>query len=52
MDAANKTVKVLDQNAAGDQSNSTTIANNFVSQNVDLIYAIATSAAQAAKNAR
>lgn len=51
MDAANKTVKILDQNAAGDQSNNMTIASNFVSQDVDLIYAIATSAAQAAKTA-
>jgi len=51
MDAAGKTVKVLDKNAAGDESNNTTIADNFVAQNVDLIYAIATSSSQAAANA-
>lgn len=37
------------QNAQGDQSNCETIANKFVNDNDDLIYAIATPAAQAVK---
>lgn len=48
MDAAGKTVTILDENAAGDQSNNITIAETFVNKNADLIYAIATSSAQAA----
>ncbi|MBP3917955.1 MAG: ABC transporter substrate-binding protein [Clostridia bacterium] len=48
MDAAGKTVTILDENAAGDQANNITIAETFVNKNVDLIYAIATSSAQAA----
>ena len=51
MDAAGKTVTILDENAAGDQANNITIAETFVSKNVDLIYAIATSSAQAAASA-
>ncbi len=47
MAAAGKTVKILDQNAAGDQSNNVTISESFVAQGVDLMYAIATSSAQA-----
>lgn len=48
MSEAGKTVTILDQNAAGDQSNNVTISDSFVSQGVDLIYTIATSSAQAA----
>lgn len=51
MQAAGKTICVLNENAAGDQSNNTTIATTFVSKGVDLIYAIATSSAQAAASA-
>lgn len=51
MSEAGKTVTILDQNAAGDQSNCVTIADSFVAQKVDLIYTIATSAAQAAASA-
>lgn len=51
MDAAGKTVKVLDKNAAGEEANNTTIAEAFVAQNVSLIYAIATSSSQAAASA-
>ena len=51
MNAAGKTVTILDKNANGDESNNVTIAENFVSQNVDLIYTIATSASQAAATA-
>lgn len=39
-----------DQNAQGDGSNCTTIADKFVNDNVDLIFAIATPTAQAAAN--
>lgn len=39
-----------DQNAQGDGSNCTTIAEKFVNDNVDLIFAIATPTAQAAAN--
>ncbi|MBR1810162.1 MAG: ABC transporter substrate-binding protein [Clostridia bacterium] len=39
------------QNAQGEQANCVTIANNFVANNYDLILAIATPAAQAAKQA-
>ncbi|WP_303677031.1 ABC transporter substrate binding protein, partial [Faecalibaculum rodentium] len=38
------------KNAQGDQSNCTTIAQTFVNDGDDLIYAIATPAAQAAAN--
>ncbi len=48
MAAANKTVTILDQNASGDESNNTTIAETFVAKNVNLIYTIATSSSQAA----
>ena len=48
MAAAGKTVAVLDKNASNEQSNNITIAENFVHQNVDLIYTIATSSSQAA----
>lgn len=48
MKAANKTVKIDDKNASGDESNNTTIAAQFVADNVDLIYTIATSSSQAA----
>ncbi len=48
MSAKGKTVAILDKNASNDQSNNTTIANTFVSKNVDLIYTIATSSSQAA----
>ncbi|MBQ8207480.1 MAG: ABC transporter substrate-binding protein [Clostridia bacterium] len=48
MSEAGKTVTILDQNAAGDQSNCVTISESFVGQDVDLIYTIATSAAQSA----
>jgi putative ABC transport system substrate-binding protein len=39
------------QNAQGEQTNCTTIVNKFVSDGVDMIFAIATPAAQAAKTA-
>ena len=45
---AGKTVTILDQNASNEQANNITIAESFVSQNVDLIYTIATSSSQAA----
>lgn len=51
MKAANKTFRVLDENASNEQANNVTIATGFVAQNVDLIYAIATSSAQAAAEA-
>ena len=51
MNAAGKTVNILDKNANGDESNNTTIVENFVSQQVDLIYTIATSSSQAAVTA-
>ncbi|MBQ0102500.1 MAG: hypothetical protein KBT31_06890 [Firmicutes bacterium] len=51
MSEAGKKVCILDQNASNDQSNNTTISESFVSKNVDLIYAIATSSAQAAASA-
>lgn len=43
-------VEIDYKNAQGDQSNNKTIANTFVNNNVDLIYAIATPSAQAAAN--
>lgn len=51
MNEAGKTVKILNQNASGEQSNNTTIAATFVGQGVDLIYTIATSSSQAAAEA-
>lgn len=51
MNAAGKTVTLLDKNANGDEANNITIAETFVSQNVDLIYTIATSSSQAAATA-
>lgn len=48
MNAANKTVKILNKNASNDESNNVTIAEGFVTQGVDLIYTIATSSSQAA----
>lgn len=48
LNAAGKTVTVLDRNAGGDEANNTTIVANFTSNNVDLIYSIATSSSQAA----
>lgn len=48
---AGKTVKFLDENAAGEQSNNITIAETFVNKKVDLMYAIATSSAQACASA-
>lgn len=44
-------VKFDEQNAQNDQNNNQTIANNFVSNNVDLIFANSTPSAQSAKNA-
>lgn len=44
-------VKFDDQNASGDASNCAMIANQFVSENVDLIFANATPALQAAATA-
>jgi ABC-type uncharacterized transport system substrate-binding protein len=46
--AAGKTLTVLNKNAGGDEANNTTIVANFTSNNVDLIYTIATSSSQAA----
>ena len=51
MAAAGKTVTILDRNASGEESNNITIAENFVNQNVDLIYTIATSSSTAAASA-
>ena len=51
MNEAGKTVTILDKNANGDESNNVTIAETFVSQDVDLIYTIATSSSQAAATA-
>ena len=51
MSDADMTVKVLNKNASGDESNNSTIANNFVDLGVDLIYSIATSSSQAAVSA-
>lgn len=44
-------VEFLEQNAAGDNNTCTTIVNDFVSKNVDLIMANATGSLQAAANA-
>ncbi|MGI6167814.1 MAG: ABC transporter substrate binding protein [Eubacteriales bacterium] len=47
MASAGKTVTILSENAAGEQSNNITIAETFVGMKVDLIYTIATSSSQA-----
>lgn len=44
-------VEFDEQNAQNDQNNNQTIANNFVSNKVDLIFANSTPSAQSAKNA-
>lgn len=46
-----KTVTYLNQNASNDESNCTSIASTLNARNCDLILAIATTAAQAVKNA-
>ena len=46
-----QTVNFTIENAYGEFSNNSTIANKYVSQNVDMIYALGTPSAQAAKNA-
>lgn len=46
-----KNIRIDYQNAQGDQGNANTIAAKFANDNVDLILAIATPAAQAAANA-
>lgn len=51
LNAAGKTANILNKNASGEEANNSTIANNFVDQNVDLIYSIATSSSQAAVSA-
>jgi putative ABC transport system substrate-binding protein len=51
MDAAGKTISFDYQNAAGDSTACSTIANKFVSSNYDLIMANATPALQAAQAA-
>lgn len=51
MKEAGKTVTILDKNANGEEGNNVTIAETFVSQNVNLIYTIATSSSQAAATA-
>lgn len=51
MDAAGKTVTILNNDAAGEDSNNMTIANDYVTKNVDLIYTIATSSSVAAMTA-
>ena len=48
MEAEGKTVSFEYQNAAGDPAMSTTIANTFASQQVDLIFSLGTSASQQA----
>lgn len=51
MNAASKTVKIYDNDASGEDSNNMTIATTYVTQNVDLIYTIATSSSVAAMTA-
>ncbi len=51
MNAAGKTVKIQNNNASGEDSNNMTIATTYVTQNVDLIYTIATSSSVAAMTA-
>lgn len=43
--------RIIYQNAQGENGNNELMARGFVSQNVDLIYAIGTNSAQSAKNA-
>lgn len=43
--------RIIYQNAQGENSNNELMAHGFVSQHVDLIYAIGTNSAQSAKNA-
>lgn len=47
----NVNVSFIEQNANGEMSSANLIANNFVNEKVNLIYAIATPSAQAALNA-
>lgn len=51
MEDAGVDVEYDEQNAQGDQSNATSIAQNFASQDLDLVLAIATPTAQAAAQA-
>lgn len=51
LEEAGLNVEYDEQNAQGDQNNANTIANNFVGDNVDLIFANSTPSAQAALNA-
>ena len=48
MEAEGRTVQFIYQNAAGDPAMSTTIANTFASQHVDLIFSLGTGASQQA----
>ena len=48
MEAEGKQVRFIYQNAAGDSAMSTTIANTFAAQNVDLIFSLGTGASQQA----
>ena len=48
LEAEGKTVSFIYQNAAGDPAMSTTIANTFASQHVDLIFSLGTTASQQA----
>ena len=48
MEGAGKQVRFIYQNAAGDPAMSTTIANTFAAQNVDLIFSLGTGASQQA----
>lgn len=51
MEENNVAVDIDFKSAQGEQANCTTIAQTFVNDKVDLIYAVATPAAQAAANA-
>lgn len=51
MSAQGKTIKFIEGNANGDVANATTSAETLVNRNVDLIFAIATPAAQAVAGA-
>lgn len=51
LEEAGISVEFDDQNAQGDMNNAATIANNFVGDDVDLIFANATPVAQSALNA-
>ena len=50
IEADGKTVNFIYNNASGDTANATTAAENLVTRNVDLIFAIATPSAIAAKS--